>query len=195
MIPPKRIELISALLGLLSTFIAAEARAASANISLTADTKLRFGTFVAFNGGSRTVSATGVVTNDRIWPVTATGSGQGSGRVSETSTGPAQFTLTYDRGNGDHEPLSLTIQLILLAPAPVAITGVSGSLSGFDTDLPGVANLQPGQSIPATISNCTTRLCTLSFHIGARLDVSRSGAGASLSMAIPLSAVLVRVED
>ena len=151
-------------------------------LSVTPDAALRFGTFVVPSSGSRTVSASGAVINEAIFP------------VASAPVGPSQFTVSYDRGNQESKPITVTFQVILSSVSPVTQTGVSGRLSRFDSDLPGAAVLVPGRVVTYTIANCTTRICAKTFRIGARIDVTRSSGGASLTIALPVIATLVSVE-
>ena len=160
----------------------ASAEAAPASLTVTPDTVLRFGNFVVITTGSRTISASGAVTNSGIFPV-------GSAPV-----GPAQFTVTYDRGNNNPQVLRVIFQLVLGSVSPVSQAGVTGTLSSFVSDLPGAAALVPGQVVTYTIPSCATRTCSMSFRIGARLDVSRASGGAALTIALPVTATLISAD-
>ena len=160
----------------------ATAFAAPAAVTITADTVLRFGNFVVITTGSRTVSASGAVTNSGIFPV-------GSAPV-----GPAQFTVTFDRGNNSPQAMTATIQVVLGTVSPVSQAGVTGALSGFVSDLPGAAVLVPGQVVTYTIPSCAVRTCSRTFRIGARLDVTRASGGAALTIALPVTATLISAE-
>ena len=160
----------------------ASAEAAPASLTVTPDTALRFGSFVVITTGSRTIGAGGAVTNSGIFPV-------GSAPV-----GPAQFTVTYDRGNNNPQVLSVTFQLMLGSVSPVSQAGVTGRLSGFVSDLPGAAVLVPGQVVTYTIPSCPARTCSKTFRVGARLDVSRASGGAVLNIALPVTATLISAD-
>lgn len=152
------------------------------SLDLMPQRDLRFGTVVVPEAGSRTVSASGTVTNEGIMPM-----GYGSAR-------PAAFTLTYDRGAEENRPISITVEVVLSSIPPVSDSGVTGSLSSFDTDLGGgLVTLIPGQPITYTISNCTSRVCSVDFHVGARLTVTRSTGGANLSLYPPITARVLMV--
>lgn len=160
----------------------APALAAPESLAITADTSLRFGTFVVLSAGSRTISASGAVTNSGIFP------------VSSAPVGPAQFTVTYDRGNNSRFPLGITFQLLLSNVSPVTQSGVRGTLSGFVSDLPGVPVLVPGRAVTITLPSCATRTCSATFRVGARLDVTRASGGAALTIVLPMTATLIAAE-
>jgi len=149
------------------------------NLVLTANQQLRYGSFAVPGTGSRTVSATGLVTDSGVLPVSG-------------PTGPAQFTLAFDRGGGSN-PVTLVIQVLLGSVGPVSQGGVTGALSAFTTDLPGVPLLVPGQAAILSLPGCATRICTRSFRIGARLDVTRASGGAALTIPLPVSATILAV--
>ena len=171
--------LYAAALAAAALALPATAHAAPAAVTITADTVLRFGNFVVISTGSRTISASGAVTNSGIFPV-------GSAPV-----GPAQFTVTFDRGNNSPQAMTATIQVVLGTVSSVSQAGVTGSLSGFVSDLPGAAVLVPGQVVTYTIPSCAARTCSRTFRIGARLDVTRASGGAALTIALPVTATLI----
>jgi Domain of unknown function (DUF4402) len=177
----RRLEL-ALTLGVAALIAPVPAQAAPASLTVTPDTALRFGSFVVITTGSRTVSASGAVTNSGIFP------------VGTAPVGPAQFTVTYDRGNNSPQTLSVTFQLVLGSVAPVSQAGVSGTLSGFVSDLPGAAVLVPGQVITITIPSCATRTCSRTFRVGARLNVTRTSGGAALTIALPVTATLISAD-
>lgn len=148
-------------------------------ITVTADQALRFGSFFTDTRGSRTVSANGAVSSSAIVPVTG------------ASPGPAQFTITYDRGNNANTPYSLLIT-VLLPSAPSQISGgVTGTLSRFDTDLPGLAALTPGQTAQVTLTGCGRRTCIRTFRVGGTLQIARTSGGAQLIIPLPVVVTLV----
>jgi len=163
--------------------MAPSADAKQPTFRIVADTDLRFGQFVVFSTGSRTVTATGTVRDNAIFP------------VPSAPTGPAQFTVVYDRGNEGRKSLDLEIGVALLNVSPVEVNGVKGVLSAFETDLPGYANIAPGDEIRISIKNCQVRLCAKSFRVGARLDVQKSSGSAVLRIALPMTATLFSVES
>lgn len=149
------------------------------SLTLTANRQLRYGSFAVAGTGSRTVSATGVVLDSGVFPV--------SGPV-----GPAEFTFAFDRG-GSSQPVTIVVQFLLASVPPVNQGGVTGTLSGFNSDLPGIPLLIPGQAAIVNITSCVTRICTQTFRIGARLDVTRASGGASLTIPLPVSATVLAV--
>ncbi len=153
---------------------AVPARAAPPSVSLTADQTLRFGSFFTDTTGSRTVSATGSVTGSAIVP------------LAGAAPGPAQFTFSYDRGNNASVTYSLLISVLVPSTASQVSGGVSGTIAQFDTDLPGVSSLLPGQSTQVTLVGCQRRICTRTFRVGGTLQVARSTGGADLAIPLPI---------
>lgn len=172
----------AALLAAAALILPSPAHAAPASLTITPDQQLRFGSFVVITTGSRTISASGAVTNSGIFP------------VGGAPVGPAQFTVTYDRGNNSPQNLSVTFQLMLGSVSPVSQAGVTGSLAGFVSDFPGAAVLVPGQVFTYTMPSCPTRTCSKTFRIGARLDVTRTSGGAALTIALPMTATLISAD-
>ena len=151
------------------------------DLVVRAERDLRFGTMVVSDSASRTVHAAGDIVDGTMMPI-----GMGS-------AGPAQFTISYDRGKDDSHPIDIVLSIQLASLPPKALNGVVGTLSGFDTDLEGVDRLEPGHPASYTISQCTTRVCEVTFHVGARLDVTSGGSGGPLSISPPVTAVLMAV--
>lgn len=168
---------VGVLVAMIAGIPAASAKVPTLLVSSDAD--LRFGRFLAFGNASRAVSASGSIIDQGVYPVAA------------GDTGPAAFTVSYDRGNESNRPLNLEIEIVLSQPGTQVIGGVSGHLSAFVTDLPGATSYQPGQVIRIVIANCTARVCSRSFRVGARLDVARSHGGARLVFPLPIDAALV----
>ncbi len=158
------------------------AHAVPESLTISADANLRFGAFVVIASGSRTVRANGAVTNASIFPIVT------------VPTGPAQFTVTYDRGNQSGKPVDITFQVLMSSISAVNVNGVTGTLSSFDSDLEGAAVFVPGQAYSFTIRNCSQRACSKTFRVGGRIDVSRSSAGATLTIALPMIATLISVQ-
>ncbi|MFM9934579.1 MAG: DUF4402 domain-containing protein [Novosphingobium sp.] len=150
------------------------AQAAASSVTLSADQALRFGSFFTDTFGSRTVSASGSVTGTSIVPITG------------ASPGPAQFTLTYDRGNNANTSYSLLISVLLPSGSSQVSGGVTGTLSGFDTDLPGIGTLIPGQSVQTTLVGCQRRTCIRTFRVGGTLQIARTSGGAQLTIPVPI---------
>lgn len=176
-----RSALLAPVLALLP--VAGTIHAAPPALDLLPGRELRFGTVVVTDAGSRMVSASGAVTNDSIMP------------MGFASARPASFTIAYDRGSDENRPLSITIEIELSSIPPVSRSGVTGTLSDFDTDLGGgITPLIPGQPVSYTITNCTTRICSTEFQVGARLSITRSTGGASLSLYPPITARIIAVK-
>lgn len=144
--------------------------------------ELAFGTFMVFGSGARTVSASGLVSDLSIVP------------LEGTRARPARFTIEYDRGNESKHVLDVTLQLTFFAPDTHRQGGVEARLSAFETDLPGHSSISPGELIELRFDNCRTRICSKSFHVGARLDVNRQFGGANLVIPIDLNARVVAAE-
>lgn len=159
-----------------------DAGAKTPTLKILPTKELRFGSFGVVTNGSRTVSPTGAVTNVSIMPV------QGS------LTGPAEFSIVYDRGNETKRPINLVIEVILLAAPPLTQGGIKASVSDFTTDLPGAATLAPGQAVTFSIDNCITRLCTRSFRVGGRLQVQRAYGGGAINIPLPITANVLTVD-
>lgn len=156
------------------------ARAATpASFSAIANQPLNFGTIVTAGGGSRTVGADGSSSDNGVFPL-------GSG-----SSGPAQFTMTYTRASNDHSAYQLLFLFSLPNPGAVNVSGVQGNLTGFTTDLPGVPNLQPGQTATYILPNCVTTTCSVTFHVGATLNVTPASGRANLTFPLVLLTTVI----
>lgn len=144
--------------------------------------ELAFGTFMVFGSGARTVSASGLVSDFSIVP------------LEGTRARPARFTIEFDRGNESKQVMDVTVQLAFFAPSTYRQGGVEARLSAFETDLAGNSNISSGELIELRFENCRTRICSKSFHIGARLDVNRQFGGADLVIPIDISARILTAE-
>jgi hypothetical protein len=172
---------LAALLGVALFATSGTAQAKPASLDLRAQRELRFGSFGVMASGARVVSPTGAVTNQSIFPV--------PGGI----TGPAEFAIVYDRGNESRMALNLVIDLTVLSIPRFTTPTLSGTLSDLTSDLPGAPGLTSGQVVRLTINNCLTRTCQISFKVGGRLQVDRSGVGGAVSIPIPMSVTLVEV--
>lgn len=170
--------LLARSVALCALILSARAHAAP-SLVLQSDRALRFGSFVVFANGSRTVSSTGTVTDSGVFP------------VSGASRGPAQFTLTYDRGVPAFGPIVVSVLLNLSPPGTMSQNGLSATVANFDTDLVGIPLLTPGQSILFTMPVCTTQVCTQVFHVGGRITVTQPGTGGTITVPLSLTANLV----
>ncbi len=161
---------------------AGPAQAKEPEVRLSADSDLHFGTFMVFGQGARTVSASGAVTDVGIVALEA------------RAPAPARFTISYDRGNESNHVLDLVFELVMSAPPPVRLGGVEARLYGYETDLPGALRIDPGRAVRVTIPGCRTRICTRSFQVGARLDVTRQFGGAQIVVPIPMDITVISAE-
>ncbi len=150
------------------------ALAAQPSVTVAADQLLRFGSFFTDTAGSRSVSANGTVSGTAIIPVTG------------ASPGPAQFTITYDRGNNANTRYSLLISVSVPGSISQVSGGVTGTIARFDTDLPGIGTLLPGQTVQTTLIGCERRICTRTFRVGGTLQVNRTSGGAQLTIPLPI---------
>lgn len=156
-------------------------RADQPSVRIVPQGDLRFGSFLLFGAGSRTVSAAGAVINQALVP------------VAGDAPAPARFTVSYDRGNNNTQALDVEMDLVVSASPLVRIGGVEARLSALDSDLPGALQIQPGRPIRLRMTGCRTRVCSRTFQVGGRLDVTRQSGQARLSIPIPLEATLVSV--
>ena len=161
---------------------AADQAAAAPTLTITPDRALRFGTMVVIDNASRRVSSSGEITDATSTP----------GRTGDA--GPGGYTIAYDRGDGSLRPLTITLQITFAPVQTLGQSGMAGGVTAFETDLPGAGEILPGHPVTATIRNCTSRVCSLSFSFGARLDVSRAGLGGTANLAAPVSATVLDVQ-
>lgn len=171
-----------AALGLAALLVPTLAGAEQPSVRITPQGDLRFGTFLVFGTGARTVSAAGTVTNVALIP------------VAGDAPAPARFTVSYDRGNNSSHVLNVELDVVISASPPVRIGGIDARLSALETTLPGALQVQAGRPIRVRMTGCRARVCSQSFQIGGRLDVTRQSGQASLSIPIPLEATVVSVE-
>lgn len=165
--------------GLSSPAMAKPLVAKPAEVRVTVESEMHFGTFMIFGSGRRTLGVNGTVIDNSIIA------------LEGTRPSPAQFTVSYDRGNESRHVLDIEIELYITAPDSVQINGVTGRLSALETNIPGASRPAEGQPIRITIPNCRTRVCSRSFSIGGTLDVTRAYGGASLTIPILFDAILL----
>lgn len=176
-----RLNGVIALFAALTLLMPAPAAAAPPELRIIAETELEFGTFAVIGSGYRIVGPDGSVQSSGLFS------------MSNSDTSPARFTIRYDRGNNGRRPLNLRLQLTL-SPAPTVMQGgLAAQLSNYRTDIPGAANVSPGQIIEVTIPNCRTRICSTSFNVGGRLDVQSNSGGGRIAIPIPADVVLISV--
>jgi len=159
------------------------AAARPADVQVTADADMRFGEFAVFGRGSRTLSAYGGSIDEGVFAIPG------------SIVAPAQFTVSYDRGNESRRPIDVSIEVSLLEAGSVTQGGVTAQLSQFVSDLPNAANLRVGEPIAIQIQHCMERICGRTFRVGGRLDVAQSSGGARLTIALPVQAVLLNRRD
>lgn len=63
---------------------------------------------------------------------------------------------------------------------------MTGTLTRFDTDLPGIGTLIPGQSVQTTLIGCARRTCIRTFRVGGTLQIARTSGGAELVIPLPV---------
>lgn len=147
-------------------------------VSVIATSELRFGQFAVVSAGSRTVSASGIVTDNGVFPL--------RGGV----TSPATFSVAFTR-----PPLSLqstTLLQLQLSSGPIIANGmVTAKISQFDTDLPGGGSFSPGSLVSVTLPPCLSAQCTQNFKVGGRLEITRSNGGASLRIPVVATVTIV----
>lgn len=142
---------------------------------------LRFGSFAVIGRGYRIVRPSGDVESVGLF---STGGGD---------TGPARFTVQYDRGNNGRRRLNLKVDLVFSSAPVVTEEGVVARLTSYRTDLPNYPAVSAGQVIQIEIPNCVQRVCSKTFNLGGRLDVTRNYGGALIEVPIPVDAVLTSV--
>ncbi|MDE2561126.1 MAG: DUF4402 domain-containing protein [Sphingomonadales bacterium] len=158
------------------------------NVTITADQPLRFGTLLVPASGTRTVGPDGSVLDSGLFG------------IDGDPVGPAQFTVTYDRGNNGNQygragngNITIVVQVIFAGYQTVRSGGVTGQLSDLTSDLQGSGNQLTGSVATLTLANCMTRTCSQTFRIGARLDVTRAAGGGQLVFPLPATAAVIQV--
>jgi hypothetical protein len=151
-------------------------------LTITPRSDLRFGRFAVFGSGSRTITPQGAVFDSAIF------SEPGS------VTGPAEFDLSFDRGNESKFPIDVYIELVLSGPNSQQLNGVTAQVSAFTSDLAGAPVIVPGRAISVVMLRCPTRVCTRSFRVGGRLDVTKYYGGATLAIPLPIDATIIVVK-
>ena len=148
----------------------------SSSLTLTKDQPLHFGSFAVLDHGSKTVGASGTVANEGLVAL---------GNLHES---PAQFTLTWQRGDASLQPVTVLVQLAF-GKAPTVTTGsITAQITAYETDLGGLATITPGGGLSYTFANCASRSCSATFRVGARMDITAAGDGAPLTLALPITA-------
>lgn len=162
-----------------SSLMAAPAIAKPQEVRVRSQGELSFGTFMVLGSGSRSVSASGAVIDSAIVTL--------DGRQPR----PARFTIEYDRGNESKHVLDVTIELVMSAPSSLRFGGVNARLSAFETDLPGHSRVEAGEAMTIRLTECRTRVCSGTFTVGGRLEISRNFGGARVDIPINIDARVV----
>lgn len=155
--------------------------AAAPSVTVIAEQPLRFGTLIVPGSGWRTIGADGTVADSGLLAI-------GGG-----AAGPARFTITYDRGSDSTRPINIVMQVFVTGTQSIRRDQVTGRLSRFETDLPGIAGLLSSPAATFTINGCRQRRCSQTFRVGARLQVDRANGGAELVFPLPVTASVLAV--
>jgi hypothetical protein len=155
--------------------------ATAATFTATANQPLSFGTLVVSGSGSRTIAADGTSTNNGVLP------------LGDSTSSPAEFTMTYAHASGIFIFYQLLVQVTLPAANSTTVNGVQGTVSKFTTDLPGLPSLLPGQTGTVTFNTCFTATCTMVFHVGGTLNVTSGTKGAQLVFPVVLMTTVTQV--
>ena len=157
------------------------ARAATAaSFTAIANQPLSFGTLVVSGSGSRTIAPDGTSTNNGVLP------------LGDSTSSPAQFTMTYTHASGLFIFYLLQIQVTMPSANSTTVNGVQGTVSNFTTDLPGLTTLQPGQTGTIT-TTCVTATCTIVFHVGGTLNITSGTRGAQMVFPVMLITSVTQV--
>ena len=154
----------------------------SGDLRLRTNGELKFGTFMVFGSGARSVSASGTVVDQSIVA------------LEGTKAQPGQFTVEYERKGANTKALTVTVELVISAPVQIRQDGIDARLSQIETDLPGYSRIANGQSVRVELPNCRSRVCARSFNVGARLDVTRNYGGANIAIPLDLDGRVVSVD-
>jgi hypothetical protein len=163
----------------LANLLTSEAAAKPQEVRIRNESTLHFGTFMVFGQGSRAVSASGAVTDTTIV------------QLDGSLPRPARFTIEYDRGNESKQVLDVTLEVVITAPGSVRFGGIDARLSALETDLPGHPRITSGETMTVRLTNCRSRVCSTSFTVGGRLDVTRNFGGANIDIPINIDARIV----
>lgn len=153
----------------------------SPRLVVTSNTDLRFGSFAVMDRGHRVISPGGAVQSSGIF---STGT---------ADTGPARFTVAYDRGNNGRRKLDLEIEMVFGSAPVTTAGGVVARLSSYRSDLRDYPAIEAGQVVTVRLPNCVQRVCQTTFNLGARLDVDRDYGGTRVTLPIPVDVVLISV--
>jgi hypothetical protein len=151
----------------------------TSSINITQSQTLRFGTFAVLGKGSKTVGAQGNVSETGLVTL---------GKINE---GPAEFTLTWQRGNNLLVPTTVVVQVSYATSPAVVVSGINAQITAYESDLGGLRSVTPGGTQTYTFLACIRPSCSVTFRVGGRLDVSAGNDGAQLSFAVPVTARIV----
>jgi hypothetical protein len=179
---PRCLSMITALvIAVLAGLVAQPGLAREAEIVVTSDQALRFGTLLVPAAGSRIVSARGTVADVGLY------------QIGNDPVGPAQFTVTYDRGNESKRSINVVVQVLLAGGQRVRVGSVEAQVSGLESDIAAISGLPSGAIATFTMVNCRERRCTQVFRVGAKLDLVRPAGGAEVVVPLTASATVMAV--
>lgn len=148
------------------------------DLALTEVSPIRFGSMIVLETGRRTVTPAGSVMDEAV--LSAPGA----------VPGPAQFTISYDRGNNGRQQLDLDLLVLLPGELRMESGTLSAKLQSIRADIP----TSPGaRQFVLRIAGCVTRVCSTSFRLGGTLEVTRSAGGGNLAIPVPVTVVLTNL--
>lgn len=165
----------------LAAVLAGPACAAPPAVTVSADLPLRFGALLVPASGTRIVTSRGQVIDTGLFA------------IGEDPVGPAQFTVTYDRGNESRRPIDVDVQVFLSGSGKVRIGAVEGELSQLESDIRSAGGGRDEPIVTLTLTDCRERRCSMTFRVGGRLDVLRTSGGAGLVIALGATASVLAV--
>ena len=136
-------------------------------VEITELQELRFGEFAVLGTGARTVGTDGSIQDVGLVPMGA------------ANIGPAAFAITYDRGNESNRTITIDVSLAINSGV-YSSNGLKAELRELASDLPGFHRIEPGQSMVLTLPDCRQRVCTMTFRIGATMEVTHSSGGGNI---------------
>lgn len=148
------------------------------DLSVTEVSPMRFGSIIVLETGRRTVTPAGGVMDESVLST--------PGAVP----GPAQYAISYDRGNNGRQQLDL--EFLVLLPGELRLE--SGSLAATLLSIRSEIPSSPGaRQFTLRIAGCVTRVCSTSFRLGGTLVVTRAAGGGNLSVPVPITVVLTNL--
>ena len=143
-------------------------------LSIEIDRPLRFGQFAVAGSGSRTLDASGSISDSGIFA------------IGRHDWEPARFSIRHTRQVGTSGPDTVVVQIVLGTTPQLASRSASGRISAFD--LGGRGPVHAGEPFEVTLSGCASAPCGQSFDLGARIEVEGEGDGSSLVFPLSISA-------